>query len=115
MKIGNNGNLVLGPFDESTPCLTIVLDELPNQTENKSLDSCEIGRHLGKKMKRGGEDQILSSINHIKNLTSLTSSKCNKLNGQVTLLEWTKTAPLKKSSIPNQMVLEKKAGQILDG
>ncbi|GFW99060.1 alpha-2 adrenergic receptor [Trichonephila clavipes] len=25
MKIGNNGNLVLGPFDESTPCLTIVL------------------------------------------------------------------------------------------
>ncbi|GFU22438.1 adhesion G protein-coupled receptor B2 [Trichonephila clavipes] len=25
MKIGNNGNLVLGPFDESTPCLMIVL------------------------------------------------------------------------------------------
>ncbi|GFX30630.1 uncharacterized protein LOC103569155 [Trichonephila clavipes] len=25
MKIGNNGNLVLGPFDESTPCLLIVL------------------------------------------------------------------------------------------
>ncbi|GFW44556.1 alpha-2 adrenergic receptor [Trichonephila clavipes] len=25
MKIGNNGNLVLGPFDESTPCLRIVL------------------------------------------------------------------------------------------
>ncbi|GFV62255.1 hypothetical protein TNCV_985191 [Trichonephila clavipes] len=25
MKIGNNGNLVLGPFDESTPCLVIVL------------------------------------------------------------------------------------------
>ncbi|GFT98138.1 alpha-2 adrenergic receptor [Trichonephila clavipes] len=24
MKIGNNGNLVLGPFDESTPCLMIV-------------------------------------------------------------------------------------------
>ncbi|GFU30084.1 elongation factor 1-alpha, somatic form [Trichonephila clavipes] len=24
-KIGNNGNLVLGPFDESTPCLMIVL------------------------------------------------------------------------------------------
>ncbi|GFU47716.1 adhesion G protein-coupled receptor B2 [Trichonephila clavipes] len=23
MKIGNNGNLVLGPFDESTPCLII--------------------------------------------------------------------------------------------
>ncbi|GFS83994.1 alpha-2 adrenergic receptor [Trichonephila clavipes] len=25
MKTGNNGNLVLGPFDESTPCLMIVL------------------------------------------------------------------------------------------
>ncbi|GFW78689.1 uncharacterized protein TNCV_4261121 [Trichonephila clavipes] len=25
MKIGINGNLVLGPFDESTPCLMIVL------------------------------------------------------------------------------------------
>ncbi|GFX71045.1 alpha-2 adrenergic receptor [Trichonephila clavipes] len=25
MKIGNHGNLVLGPFDESTPCLMIVL------------------------------------------------------------------------------------------
>ncbi|GFV17793.1 transposable element Tcb2 transposase [Trichonephila clavipes] len=25
MKIGNSGNLVLGPFDESTPCLMIVL------------------------------------------------------------------------------------------
>ncbi|GFV50802.1 alpha-2 adrenergic receptor [Trichonephila clavipes] len=25
MKIGNNGNLVLGPFDESTPCSMIVL------------------------------------------------------------------------------------------
>ncbi|GFS75721.1 probable cytochrome P450 301a1, mitochondrial [Trichonephila clavipes] len=25
MKIGNNGNLVLGPFDESTPCLMIAL------------------------------------------------------------------------------------------
>ncbi|GFW66114.1 uncharacterized protein TNCV_1710131 [Trichonephila clavipes] len=25
MKIGNNGNLALGPFDESTPCLMIVL------------------------------------------------------------------------------------------
>ncbi|GFV44115.1 adhesion G protein-coupled receptor B2 [Trichonephila clavipes] len=23
MKIGNNGNLVLGPFDESTPCFVI--------------------------------------------------------------------------------------------
>ncbi|GFW46420.1 alpha-2 adrenergic receptor [Trichonephila clavipes] len=25
MKIWNNGNLILGPFDESTPCLMIVL------------------------------------------------------------------------------------------
>ncbi|GFX88513.1 hypothetical protein TNCV_2279811 [Trichonephila clavipes] len=27
---------------------------------------------------------------------TLTSSKCNELNGQVTLSEWTKTAPVKK-------------------
>ncbi|GFW85497.1 alpha-2 adrenergic receptor [Trichonephila clavipes] len=25
MKIGNYGNLILGPFDESTPCLMVVL------------------------------------------------------------------------------------------
>ncbi|GFX67518.1 alpha-2 adrenergic receptor [Trichonephila clavipes] len=31
MKIGNNGNLVLGPFDESTPCLTIVLMNCQNK------------------------------------------------------------------------------------
>ncbi|GFV23699.1 adhesion G protein-coupled receptor B2 [Trichonephila clavipes] len=35
MKIGNNGNLVFGPFDESTPCFDDRFDELPNQTENK--------------------------------------------------------------------------------
>ncbi|GFV72830.1 transposase [Trichonephila clavipes] len=37
MKIGNNVNLVFGPFDESTPLLDDRFDELPNQTENKSL------------------------------------------------------------------------------
>ncbi|GFW60664.1 hypothetical protein TNCV_570101 [Trichonephila clavipes] len=47
-------------------------------------------------MERGEEAQISSSINHIKNLTSLTSSKYNELNGQITLSEWKKTAPLKK-------------------
>ncbi|GFV95449.1 hypothetical protein TNCV_4574511 [Trichonephila clavipes] len=50
-----------------------------------------------KNKEHGKEDQILSSINPIKNLTLLTSSKYNELNGQVTLSEWTKTAPLKKS------------------
>ncbi|GFW31266.1 hypothetical protein TNCV_2578471 [Trichonephila clavipes] len=39
------------------------------------------------KMEHGEEDQIQSSINHIKNLTLLTSSKYNELNGQVTLSE----------------------------
>ncbi|GFU62719.1 uncharacterized protein TNCV_1518981 [Trichonephila clavipes] len=47
-------------------------------------------------MEHGEEDQILSSINHIKNLTLLVSSKYKELNGQVTLSEGTKTAPLKK-------------------
>ncbi|GFX40036.1 hypothetical protein TNCV_2273191 [Trichonephila clavipes] len=40
-----------------------------------------------------GEDQIMSSINRIKNLTLVTSSKYNELNR---LLEWSKTTPLKK-------------------
>ncbi|GFT98778.1 hypothetical protein TNCV_3792191 [Trichonephila clavipes] len=62
----------------------------------------------------GKEDQISSSISHIKNLTSLTSSKYNELNGQLTLSEWTKIAPLKMSSMPNQLAHEKRAGPILD-
>ncbi|GFX68588.1 hypothetical protein TNCV_1800011 [Trichonephila clavipes] len=66
-----------------------------------------------RKMERG-EDQISSYINHIKNVTSLISSKYNEINGQVTLSEWTKTAPLKKSSMPNQLEDEERAGQILD-
>ncbi|GFT01759.1 hypothetical protein TNCV_4205651 [Trichonephila clavipes] len=43
MKIGNNGDLVLGPFDDNLKALfrrESIHDELPNQTENKSLDSC---------------------------------------------------------------------------
>ncbi|GFS94969.1 hypothetical protein TNCV_4202131 [Trichonephila clavipes] len=48
----------------------------------------------GVKMERGEEDQISSSITHKRNLLSLTSSNYNELNGQVTLLEWTKTPPL---------------------
>ncbi|GFX16836.1 hypothetical protein TNCV_2518141 [Trichonephila clavipes] len=60
-----------------------------------------------------GEDQISSSINHTKNLTLLTSSKYNELNGQVMLSEWTKIRSTKKSL--NQLALEEKAGQILDG
>ncbi|GFX22306.1 uncharacterized protein TNCV_2951471 [Trichonephila clavipes] len=39
LKIGNNGHLVLGPFDA---LLDDRLDELPNLTENESLDSCYI-------------------------------------------------------------------------
>ncbi|GFW22049.1 hypothetical protein TNCV_1631831, partial [Trichonephila clavipes] len=45
MKIGNNGHLVLG--HSTIALLDDRFDELPNQTENKSLDSCYIGRHLG--------------------------------------------------------------------
>ncbi|GFT92475.1 hypothetical protein TNCV_1053771 [Trichonephila clavipes] len=54
------------------------------------------------KMERGEENQISRSINHIKNLT-LTSSKYNGLNGQLALSEWTKTVPLKQSSMPHQL------------
>ncbi|GFW19929.1 hypothetical protein TNCV_866351 [Trichonephila clavipes] len=41
--------------------------------------------------------------------------KIQRIKWQVTLSEWTKTAPLKKYSMPNQLVHEKKPGQILDG
>ncbi|GFV83088.1 hypothetical protein TNCV_2802141 [Trichonephila clavipes] len=63
----------------------------------------------------GEEDDISSPINHMKNLTSFTLSKYNELNGQVTLSEWTKIAPLKKSSMPNQLAHEERASQILNG
>ncbi|GFW71204.1 hypothetical protein TNCV_536221 [Trichonephila clavipes] len=63
-------------------------------------------------MESGEKDLTSSTINHIKNLTLL--SKYNELNGQVTLPEWTKTAPLKKSLILNQLAHEERAGQISD-
>ncbi|GFX66020.1 hypothetical protein TNCV_14411 [Trichonephila clavipes] len=47
MKIGNNGN-GFGPIRRIYALLDDRFDESPNQTENKSLDSCQIGRHLGK-------------------------------------------------------------------
>ncbi|GFU04335.1 hypothetical protein TNCV_864331 [Trichonephila clavipes] len=64
-------------------------------------------------MERGDEDQISSSTTHIKNLTSLSSSKYNELYGQVTLSDWTKTAPLKKSPMPHQLAHGEKTGEIL--
>ncbi|GFY35101.1 hypothetical protein TNCV_5044761 [Trichonephila clavipes] len=60
-------------------------------------------------MERGEEDQIWSSINHIKNLTPLTSSKYNELNEQVTLDEDRTT---KKFSISNQLTHKERAGWI---
>ncbi|GFU91410.1 hypothetical protein TNCV_2541781 [Trichonephila clavipes] len=49
MKIGNNDNLVLGPFDEYTPCLIIVLMNCQTKlrinhlTDVKSVAILEIG------------------------------------------------------------------------
>ncbi|GFV62282.1 hypothetical protein TNCV_4518861 [Trichonephila clavipes] len=40
MKIGNTGNLVLGPIRRIYALLDDRFDELLNQTENKSIDSC---------------------------------------------------------------------------
>ncbi|GFW30057.1 hypothetical protein TNCV_1696721 [Trichonephila clavipes] len=47
MKIGNNGNR-FGLIRRIYVLLDDRFDELPNQTENKSLNSCYIGPHLGK-------------------------------------------------------------------
>ncbi|GFV42674.1 alpha-2 adrenergic receptor [Trichonephila clavipes] len=55
MKIGNNGNLVLDPFDESTPCLVIVLMNCQTKlrinhlTAVKSVAILESSRQLHKK------------------------------------------------------------------
>ncbi|GFS48182.1 hypothetical protein TNCV_2295951 [Trichonephila clavipes] len=62
-------------------------------------------------MAHGEEDKIQNSITYIKNLTWLTSAKYNELNAM--LSEWTKTEPLKKSSMPNQLPHGEKAGQNL--
>ncbi|GFU41451.1 transposable element Tc3 transposase [Trichonephila clavipes] len=61
------------------------------------------------------KNQIWSSVDHIKNLTLLSSSKYSELNGQAMLSEWMKTALLKKFSMPIQLALEEEAVQILDG
>ncbi|GFV73199.1 hypothetical protein TNCV_2374711 [Trichonephila clavipes] len=67
-------------------------------------------------MERGEEDQILSSINHIKNLTLFTSSKYNELNGQVTLSERTKTNhTTKKVFNAHPIVTQRKGRPNLDG
>ncbi|GFY14499.1 hypothetical protein TNCV_1315531 [Trichonephila clavipes] len=49
MKIGNNGNLVSGPFDESTPCLMIVLmncQRINHLTAVKSVAILENGNRF---------------------------------------------------------------------
>ncbi|GFV22198.1 hypothetical protein TNCV_2674401 [Trichonephila clavipes] len=56
-------------------------------TGESSIELADQEKIINKKMEHGEEDQIWNSINHIKNLTSLTSSKYNELIGQVTLSE----------------------------
>ncbi|GFU52867.1 hypothetical protein TNCV_2254831 [Trichonephila clavipes] len=54
------------------------------------------------KMEHGEEDQISNSINHIRNLALLISSKCNELNGQIPCHNGRRPYH-KKSSMPNQL------------
>ncbi|GFV28512.1 alpha-2 adrenergic receptor [Trichonephila clavipes] len=73
MKIGNNGNLVLGPFDESTPCLMIVLMNCQTKlrinhlTVVKSVAILEIKSHLNgaqlMRFRKNGESPEGSSKN----------------------------------------------------
>ncbi|GFV08433.1 uncharacterized protein TNCV_328671 [Trichonephila clavipes] len=64
MKFGNNGNLVLGPFDESTPCLMIVLMNCQTKlrinhlTAVKSVAILEIDRNSAKK----GRDSLVVKV-----------------------------------------------------
>ncbi|GFW90552.1 uncharacterized protein TNCV_565901 [Trichonephila clavipes] len=68
MKIGNNGNLVLDPFDESTPCFMIVLMNCQTKlrinhlTFVKSVAILEKGRMA---VYRAFPPQVLGSINRL--------------------------------------------------
>ncbi|GFW89367.1 hypothetical protein TNCV_3966571 [Trichonephila clavipes] len=100
-----NGSIQLLAFDDDIDIIARTPTALKQAFLSLEKEDLRI------KMKRGEEDQISSSITHIKNMTSLTS-KYNELNGQITLSEWTNTTPLKKSLMPNQLAHGKKAGQI---
>ncbi|GFW52182.1 alpha-2 adrenergic receptor [Trichonephila clavipes] len=67
VKIGNNGNLVLGPFDESTPCLMIVLMNCQTKlrinhlTAVKSVAILEIPRTRNSARKTFGPTDLTST------------------------------------------------------
>ncbi|GFS48564.1 hypothetical protein TNCV_309901 [Trichonephila clavipes] len=48
MKIRNNSNLVLGPFDESTPCLMIVLMNCQTKLRINHLTAVKLVAILGR-------------------------------------------------------------------
>ncbi|GFS79001.1 alpha-2 adrenergic receptor [Trichonephila clavipes] len=63
MKIGNNGNLVLGPFDESTPCLMIVLMNCQTKLRINHLTAVKsfaILERIGRKI--GGRPEITDTL-----------------------------------------------------
>ncbi|GFS58809.1 hypothetical protein TNCV_4271141 [Trichonephila clavipes] len=99
LKIGNNGNLVLDPFDESTPCLMIVLmncqtklriNHLTAVKSDAILETDEgaakiFPEELAKIIEDGdySADQVLNAdetgLNWKKCLTVLTSQRMKKL------------------------------------
>ncbi|GFX32124.1 alpha-2 adrenergic receptor [Trichonephila clavipes] len=60
MKIGNNGNLVLGPFDESTPCLMIVLMNCQTKLRINHLTAVKSVAILEKLFQSRFHGQVLS-------------------------------------------------------
>ncbi|GFU44299.1 alpha-2 adrenergic receptor [Trichonephila clavipes] len=88
MKIGNNGNLFLGPFDESTPCLMIVLMNCQTKLRINYLtavkwvailESCQCGNKTGQSLnlnlpqKRLGRATYPEVPNVLYTLLALTS------------------------------------------
>ncbi|GFW15630.1 alpha-2 adrenergic receptor [Trichonephila clavipes] len=95
MKIGNNGNLVLGPFDESTPCLMIVLMncqtklKINHLTSVKSVAILEIENDNVYTIPINADKDILEFIKSSKNIIDSDSEDENEKND---------TAPVQTSS-----------------
>ncbi|GFX35110.1 hypothetical protein TNCV_2330501 [Trichonephila clavipes] len=69
MKIGNNGNLVLGPFDESTPGLMIVLMNCQTKLRINQLTAVKSVAILEKSLEKR-KPRLQEALDLLQNLPS---------------------------------------------